>query len=108
MRAKNEKVNFHGLHTAMFPAMFVADDVCRAQLGYEMIVTSARDGHHSNTSRHYAGLAWDMRTWTTQDSGIQIGNLKKMNLVHTLQEALPDFFVLGEKDHIHISYKPKR
>ena len=91
----------------MVPAMFIADMVCRRVLGYEMVITSCVNGKHSNTSRHYIGCAWDLRTWTSESSGQQINKNERDYLVVELKKALGgNFFVLGEKTHIHIAFKP--
>ncbi len=106
MKGKDSSVNFRGSHPALLWAMFKADKIVRARLGYEMVITSCNDGRHSNTSRHYIGCAWDFRTWTTESSGIQIPMNEKKNLATELTEQIEGFRFLAEKDHIHASYKP--
>jgi len=105
MRAKNETVNFKGIHGDMVQFMFRADEIVRKFMGYEMIITSCRDSKHSETSRHYIGCAWDFRTWVSLTDGTQLSRDKKDELVKILSEAIPEIFFLVEGDHIHAGYK---
>ena len=70
-------------------------------LDYECVVTAALDGTHSTRSRHYDGLALDLRT----------NHMKadhKVELAMNLTTALgPEFDVILETDHLHVEWDPK-
>lgn len=64
-------------------------------------VTSARGGRHSAKSRHYSGLAVDLRTRDLNESQIR-------QIHEGLIKALGnDYDVILEADHFHIEYDPK-
>ncbi len=108
MRLADHKTNVIGVHPVLFSYWFLADEVCRKILGYEMIITHCLDGKHMAKSLHYVGLAWDVRTWTTPTSGIQIDQYLRRLLAETLQEVLGDAFDVVEHDtHLHIELQPK-
>lgn len=68
----------------------------------KMVITSVLDGKHMKGSRHYRGLAIDVRI-----------NDKSKDEVHrfyytlTYDSNLKDYDIVLEKDHIHIEYDPK-
>ncbi len=98
-----------GLHPMLVPHLFRIDEWCRRHLGYELVITSCTDGQHSNTSRHYLGTAIDVRTWTDPESGQQIEQARRPDLVTKLKRFLGrDWFVLDEGTHIHIDWRPTR
>ena len=97
---KNDDINPRGLSTECLLGIIITEKVL-AEFGSDLTITSMNDGTHSKTSRHYAGDAFDVRTW-----GIK-GQEEKV--CQRLREALgKHYFVLFEGDHIHISYKPQR
>ena len=65
--------------------------------GYEMTITSACDGKHKVNSSHYRGKAFDFRTRDfPKDKDLTVWCAR-------IQRALGScYFVLLEKDHIHI------
>jgi len=68
----------------------------------ECFITSGTEGRHSRGSRHYVGLAFDlrMRRLTKEQKKILHGMIK---------EALTNQFdVVLEKTHIHVEYDPER
>ena len=74
----------------------------------DVVVTSVLDGKHKDGSMHYLGKAFDIRTWTTPYSGVQVTQGKKNLLCYDIQNMLgEDFDVIAEKTHIHIEYDPK-
>lgn len=109
MRLSNGKVDVSAMLPAVWAYLFKLDSMCRDVLGYELVITSAMDGEHSAiTSDHYAGLAIDMRTWTTISSGIQVSGSTRAKLFNAVRSALgPDWYVKSERDHIHCSYRPR-
>jgi len=60
----------------------------------DVLITSVREGTHSEGSFHPLGLAWDMR-----QNGVLIADIKRV--------LGKDFDVVKESNHIHIEYDPK-
>lgn len=68
----------------------------------DCVLTSAKDGTHSERSLHYSGNAIDIRTRNLPASGLS-------QVAQEIQYALgKDFDVVIESDHIHIEYDPKK
>ena len=90
-------VSVYGLQ----PEMLLALDKCCAVWPTDITVTSARyDAHHSHKSRHYSGLAVDLRS---RDINSDIDGL-----LANVREILGESYdVVKESDHIHIEYDPK-
>lgn len=106
MKPKSKRVKFEGIHPAMVPFMFRADEIVRKHLGYEMIITSCLDGKHSETSKHYLGCAWDIRTWKRENGrGQQIPWDKKLALADELNKEIPEMQFIAEASHIHGEYE---
>jgi len=62
--------------------------------GTELVITSTYEGTHCARSLHYANLAIDIRART-----------KKHDIAKELMKVLgPDYFILVEPTHIHISF----
>lgn len=84
--------------TCIFPAIERVYD----KLGKNAAITSGTEGKHSAYSRHYVGLAVDLRTYYFNKE--EIGTA-----AYQLKRAIgEDYNVRVEKDHIHVSYKPTR
>lgn len=93
-------VDLHGIRPEMAVAHAISVTVFM-ELGYACIITSACDGTHGRSSRHYSGLALDFRTR-------HIPRDKHGTLSQRLSEALgPQFDVVLEGTHIHIEFDPK-
>lgn len=110
MKIAHSNVNIAGLHPVMrkyFPEM---DQVYRDfGNGYEEAwATSGFDGEHdAEHSKHYCGMALDLRTWTTPSSRVQMNLEQRHKIVHDLYTVLPNaFYIHPEETHIHISFKP--
>ena len=72
--------------------------VQEAPLTYDVTITSGVDGVHSEKSDHYTGNAVDIRIRDFP------GDVRRWT--ERMQKALGSYyFVLLEKDHIHVSYK---
>ena len=100
IKLKDDTINPRGLSTEALLGIIITEGVL-AEFGSDLTITSLNDGKHSRTSRHYAGTAWDVRTWGIKG--------KEEIVCQKLREALGlHYFVLFEGDHIHISYKPQR
>lgn len=81
-------------------AMDAADKLHWDMTSRELEVTSAVDGKHSKHSRHYVGLAFDIRQWY----------LPRIDrFVSELQRQLGiNYDVVREDTHIHCEYDPER
>jgi hypothetical protein len=73
-----------------------------AGLGYDLVVTSLRDGQHSASSLHYSGNAVDLRTNTLNAS-------QRQSVYQAIRAELYSrgYDVILESDHLHIEYDPK-
>ena len=93
-------VEILGIKPELLFGMMAAESVFK-RYNSELIITEVTGGKHSPTSRHYIGHSFDCRRWHIDD---------KIDLVvKALKSALGEnFFVLLEKTHIHVSYKPRR
>jgi len=90
-----------GLRPELLLAIMVADGVYTAN-GQELVITGITDGQHSKTSRHYLGVAADLRTRYFKAD-------EKKKVANELRERLgKDYLVLEESTHIHLSWKPSR
>jgi len=97
MRIK-KGVSILGLRPEMLLGLYIVDPIIES-FKQETVITSCVDGTHMKGSRHYVGLAIDLRTWTleTPDECIRV-----------MKEHLgEDFDVILESDHIHMEYDPK-
>lgn len=93
-------VRLTGLQPQMVLAAIIVDGVYQ-RYGQELVITSGVEGSHSETSRHYAGLAIDCRTRYFDPDDIP-------TIKAALEEALgDDYLVLFEGNHFHIGFKPK-
>lgn len=69
--------------------------------GEEFFITSLTDGKHMDTSLHYKGNAFDLRTWNLKHkTPYQMIDLLKAKLGK-------DYDVIVEKDHIHAEHQAK-
>ena len=96
-------VKIEGLKPVMFPLIVYASNIhFRYFNPKKMVITSVTDGKHMKNSKHYQGLAFDVRI-----------NDKPKDEIHLFYDVLasdPNFRdcdVVLEKDHIHIEYDPK-
>lgn len=99
MRFKDATINPAGVK----PELLLGLMVCEAQYqseGVELVITSLNDGRHSHSSRHYGGLAADLRSRTLKNP---------QATTKAIKERLPRHYdVIFEGDHIHIEYDGKR
>ena len=93
----------------MVPEMVMANLVLASHWpeGFDMVLTSANDSHHSHTSLHYAGAACDWRSKHLPGS-------VKLELREAVNDALGDDFDFlledlgGANEHFHLEFQPKR
>lgn len=72
-----------------------------AKLKIDFVITSVMDGKHKDGSKHYEGLAFDVRTRHIRPEHWNA-------VVNTIRDEIGDGFdVVLEGDHIHIEYDPK-
>jgi hypothetical protein len=103
MKLKDRTVNVRGLNGSFWPKLFELDWYWRRTVGYELVLTSVRDGVHSDGSKHYIGEAVDIRTWATEYGGHQLhGTRRAIMHTETLNIMGEAFIVLDEHDHFHI------
>jgi hypothetical protein len=96
-----EGVQLLGARPELLIAIIAARDVY-AEYGYELYLTSVCDGKHSKGSRHYSGLAVDLRTRNVDEP-----DRPKIHAV--LQRHLgKEFDVVLEPTHLHVEFDPER
>lgn len=94
-------VTISGISPELVLGLMVVDGIYRSN-GEDLTVTSITDGRHSRSSRHYIGMAADLRT----------NNISKLNtdiILMQLREHLPEFYIILENEgtpneHIHIQF----
>jgi hypothetical protein len=89
-------VQILGLKPEILIALMVAEKIW-SNHGQELVITSGTDGKHSENSRHYIGMAVDLRTRYFSES-------EKTIVTMDLQRELEGFKVILHKTHIHIQY----
>lgn len=93
-------VNVLGLAPEILLAVIAAEGIWRDYHG-EAVITSGVDGTHGRGSRHYSGMAVDLRT-----HNISEGN--RTYAAERLREALgAQYDVVLEADHVHVEFDPK-
>ncbi len=98
-------------------AMEIADRHSWVALGYEVVITSCRDGNHSPDSLHYYRVdrashgAFDCRTWAQPDKFTHYHpdrHLFADNLREELELLYPsEFDVVLERSHLHVEHDPR-
>ena len=92
-------VSLKGLDQKMHPTLNKAGKIWQ-KYGKTLVVTSTVEGKHCKGSKHYSGLAFDLRTrYFKKNIQAQVTN-------ELSAELGQDFQVLLEKDHIHVEYNP--
>ena len=101
MKTKSKKVNIKDLKPEISSKLEIIEDACKHSngIGYEMTITSGKDGTHMKGSKHYSGNAIDIRT-----SDMMHINATTSRIQSKLGD---DYDVIFEKDHIHIEYDPE-
>ena len=93
-------VRVAGIKPELLIGLRVAESVYKGVANAELVVTSISDGTHKPGSKHYVGLAADLRT----------SNVLPLvqDIVFALKAQLDaDFDIVLESDHIHLEYDPK-
>jgi hypothetical protein len=95
-------VNPIGVRPEVLLIIMIADQVY-TEYKHACIVTSINDSTHSDTSRHYQGMAVDFRTKHLPNDAIA------REIAEELRKRLGrHYLVLFEHNHIHVSYKPRK
>lgn len=94
------------LHPALLLAMNIADKIW-CKYGQDLVITSINDGHHSKTSLHWNGCAFDCRTKYFDND-----NIKKQVRDDLANALRGDYDVILEhigapQEHIHVEYQPR-
>ena len=102
MKLKDDTVNIWGLQEPMRWVLKHADKIWE-DAGYELVITSARDGIHSAGSLHYYGLAVDMR------NGVNWGFVDehRIQMIDELTTKLafdPAYQLINHRSHLHVEY----
>jgi len=85
------------LQACMFPAMIVCIDYFDS-INKDFTITSGDDSKHLTNSKHYIGLAFDVRSR-------ELSDIEKFNFRIYFTERLDNcFYFLQESDHFHIQY----
>ena len=95
-------VNPTSLKPEIMLAIMVAKEVY-TEHGYDFVITSLNDSTHSQTSRHYQGMAVDLRTRMFHNGGVA------KEITDEIRARLDrHYLVLFEHNHIHIGYQPRK
>lgn len=99
-------VKISGLRPEIILGLAIIDSILSLK-GYDTVVTSCNDGNHSYGSKHYSGLALDIRSKHIASDGL------KKEFFKLFKSALGEEFDiilenLGEtEEHYHMEYHPK-
>ena len=88
------------LHVDMVRILPVIDFITSEKCGRTAIITSTTDGKHMSGSKHYKGLAVDLRT---RDLSLDVQKSYYFSLSYALRKLCD---VVFESDHIHVEYSP--
>ena len=88
------------LHVDMLRILPVIDFITSEKCGRTAIITSTTDGSHMSGSKHYKGLAVDLRT---RDLSLDVQKSYYFSLSYALRKLCD---VVFESDHIHVEYSP--
>jgi len=96
----HEGIDFH-----VWYAIGVVNALMQEFFQKSLVVTSMKDGRHKVGSKHYDGLAFDMRT----THGNLLAPHEIAYLYHELRKRLDllGFDTVIENDHLHIEWDPK-
>ena len=101
-------VDTYGVKQVVIEAMSLVAEYYKITYGSDLVITSVLDGSHMYASKHYSGEAFDVRTWTSRTSGVQIPMNDKRVITYQLKQLLgSDFDVVCEDTHLHCEYDPQ-
>ena len=91
-------VRVRGLSNEAMIGIHLAESVFERH-SHDCIITSITDGTHSKNSRHYIGMAFDLRR-RHLDSDKQANEILK----ELISELGSEYLIILEKTHYHIQY----
>lgn len=102
IKLKDDSVWADGLDRRLWVAYGVALAVYE-ELGnqHNCVITSANDGQHMYSSKHYSDEAIDLRVWGFDD------HARRVATVMIGSRLSLDYDVIDEGNHIHIEWDPK-
>jgi hypothetical protein len=93
------RVILRGLNKKMFPVFLKAPDIWR-KYGKNLVITSGLEGKHCKDSRHFVGMALDLRS-------LNLDRNARTQVRNELAGALGrEYRIFMENDHIHVEYNP--
>lgn len=96
-------VDLSGIRPEMNLVLLLAEEIYERVANKDVVVTAVRDGKHKAGSKHYVGLAVDLRT---SAAGIDVTAANAIAAM--LRDALgAQYDVVVEGDHIHVEFDPK-
>lgn len=103
-------VNLVGVTPQCFFAMAITSQVFD-HYNRDCVITSAKDGKHSDGSLHYTGNAFDVRIkhLDGNDKDITEGDLQQARIIaFDIKHSIGDQYdVVVEANHIHIEFDPR-
>ena len=105
MLALKSSVKLKGLQPQMVIGLLIASSIAE-DMGLDLVVTSANDGKHMATSKHYSGNALDLRThdWPT---AVKLQFVEKLRGCLTAEYDLLFEDQGGPNEHVHLEFDPK-
>ena len=100
MLRMKEGVSIAGIRPELSVGLSIADGVF-AKRGRDCVVTSGVEGEHMKGSKHYVGLAADLRKRHLP------GGMDAEVVVELRRDLGADFDVVLKPTHIHIEFDPK-
>ena len=92
-------VDLRGIKPEAVVAMMICEPIISKHA--EFVVTSVCDGKHMQGSKHYEGLAMDIRTREIPEAMLK-------PCLDEMKEALgPQYDAILEGDHFHVEHDPK-
>lgn len=91
-------VDVRGLHILMWDMLYDIEPFFK-EMNLDLWITSALEGDHSLKSRHYSGLAVDIRSRELRYPQDVYDRIK--SVLH------PAFDIVIEPTHFHLEYDPK-
>ena len=105
MVALKSSVKLKGLQPQAVVALLIASSIAE-DMGLDLVVTSANDGNHMATSKHYSGEALDCRTHDWADEA-------KATFIRRVISGLGLYFDVvfegagTDNEHLHVEWDPK-
>jgi hypothetical protein len=90
-------ISLSKLQTCMAPALITCQEMFD-RTTIDLVITSGNDGNHMEGSKHYEGLAFDIRSR-------ELSAIQKTTFIEFLRNRHDNCYdIILESDHIHIEY----